>query len=295
MQNKMAEYKIRDIEVLTGIRAHTIRIWEKRYGILVPSRTTTKIRTYSDEDVLLLLNIALLNRHGIKISRIAEMNDQEILNRAAEINLSGEADPEIGQLITALIGLDEHLFRATLSRLLQVHGTIDTYQHYIIQFLERIGVMWQVGSINPAQEHFVANIVRQQLIAELEKLPVPKSREIKAVLFLPEHEWHEIGLLLYQYFLRSQNISTLYLGQSLPYSSLLETIATVKPTCVLSAWVTAVDAKYIRNYFDRLLKDAPEITIIAGGFQVREHLNELPEGVKVFQSLNELETIFSQL
>lgn len=295
MQNKMAEYKIRDIEVLTGIRAHTIRIWEKRYGILVPSRTTTKIRTYSDEDVLLLLNIALLNRHGIKISRIAEMNDQEILNRAAEINLSGEADPEIGQLITALIGLDEHLFRATLSRLLQVHGTIETYQQYIIQFLERIGVMWQVGSINPAQEHFVANIVRQQLIAELEKLPVPKSREIKAVLFLPEHEWHEIGLLLYQYFLRSQNISTLYLGQSLPYSSLLETIATVKPTCVLSAWVTAVDAKYIRNYFDRLLKDAPEITIIAGGFQVREHLNELPEGVKVFQSLNELETIFSQL
>lgn len=295
MMGKMAEYKIRDIEVLTGIRAHTIRIWEKRYGILVPSRTTTRIRTYSDEDVLLLLNIALLNRHGIKISRIAEMNDQEILHRAAEINLSGEADPEIGQLISALIGLDEHLFRSTLTRLLHVHGTIDTYQHYIIQFLERIGVMWQVGSINPAQEHFVANIVRQQLIAELEKLPVPKSRQISAVLFLPEHEWHEIGLLLYQYFLRSKNISTLYLGQSLPYASLLETIETLKPTCVLSAWVTAVDGKYMRNYFDRLLNDAPDTILITGGFQAREHLDELPKNVKVFQSLSELEAIFSKL
>lgn len=289
---RMAEYKIRDIEILTGIRAHTIRIWEKRYGILVPSRTDTRIRTYTDSDVLLLLNIALLNRHGIKISRIAEMDDTEILDRAAKINLSGEADPEIGQLIVALISMNERLFRATLNQLKKEHGTLVAYQNYVLQFLERIGVMWQVGSINPAQEHFVANIIRQQLIAELETLPVPSGDGIKAILYLPEHEWHELGLLLYQYFLRSKGISTVYLGQSLPYASLLEAVEVVKPQVLVTAWVTSVDGKYYRNYFERLRKDLPHLKIVVGGYQSFEHRSELPPTVNVFQSLEELSVHF---
>lgn len=290
--SRMAEYKIRDIEILTGIKAHTIRIWEKRYGILVPSRTDTQIRTYTDKDVLLLLNIALLNRNGIKISRIAEMDDTEILDRAAKINLSGEADPEIGQLIVGLISMNEHLFRATLNQLKKEHGTLVTYQNYVLQFLERIGVMWQVGSINPAQEHFVANIIRQQLIAELEMLPVPPSENIKAILYLPEHEWHELGLLLYQYYLRSKGISTVYLGQSLPYSSLLEAVEVVQPVVLVTAWVTSVDAKYFKNYFERLRKDLPEMKIAVGGYQAFEHRSELPPSVNAFQSLDELSIQF---
>ena len=231
----MAEYKIKDVEILTGIKAHTIRIWEKRYHLLTPSRTDTQIRTYSDQELLQLLNIAMLNKQGIKISRIAEMSNTEIANKVEEFSQGGSSDTQIEQMILALIQLDESLFRDTLSALIEKVGMLETYQQFVIPFLERIGVMWLVGSINPAQEHFISNLIRQRLIAEIELLPSPNKDQPKAILFLPEHEWHELGLLLYHFHLRSRGINTIYLGQSLPYASLLETIALLQPKWILSS------------------------------------------------------------
>lgn len=285
----MADYKIKDIELLTGIKAHTLRIWEKRYNLLTPSRTDTHIRTYNDQELLLLLNIAMLNKHGVKISRIAEMTPQDIATRIASLVNNKENDTEVEQLIAAMIVMDENLFRKTLTSLIDQYGLTKAYQNYVITFLERIGVMWMVGSINPAQEHFISNLIRQRVIAEIEKLPTPDPNQPKALLFLPEHEWHELALLLYQYHLRERGIYTVYLGQSLPYSSLIDTIRIIRPKWLITSWLTSVDEDYIRHYFERLRIDAGDIAILAGGYQIKHHQELLSRHITPFHSIGELD------
>lgn len=287
----MADYKIRDIELLTGIKAHTIRIWEKRYQLLSPSRTDTKIRTYNDDELLLLLNIAMLNKHGIKISHIAELTPQEIALKVADLAGTTGNDTYIEQLIVALIQMDERLFRSTLTGLIGQYGVTETYQRYVITFLERIGVMWMVGSINPAQEHFISNLIRQRIVAEIESLPTPNANQPKVLLFLPEHEWHELGLLLYHYHLRERGFYTIYLGQSLPYSALLDTVELIRPKWLLTSWLTSVDETHIRHYFERLKADLPEIAVVAGGFQVKHHYEQIRGLITPFHSLEELDII----
>jgi len=250
----MAEYKIKDLETLTGIKAHTIRIWEKRYGLISPERTETQIRTYDDSDLTMLLNIALLNKKGVKISKIASMSPGQISDKVGEVLENTSDDICSEKLILALIELDENV---------------------LVPFLDRIGVMWLVGTINPAQEHFISNLIRQKVISEIDKLTVPKRTKHAVMLFLPEHEWHEISLLFYQYVLRKNGIDTIYLGQSLPYDSLIQTIDKFKPSAVVTSWLTSVDPKFMQNYFKRLSKDTEGIKILGSGYQINSNYAEL--------------------
>jgi MerR family transcriptional regulator, light-induced transcriptional regulator len=267
----MAEYKIKDIEILTGIKAHTIRIWEKRYGMLIPDRTDTKIRTYTDADLSFLLNVSLLNKKGLKISKIATMGTTAIHSMVSEIRLNSSIDNAEEKLILALLELDEQLFRNTLNDLIKNKGLEATFSGHLIPFLDRIGVMWLVNSITAAQEHFISNLIRQKVITEIDKLPIPPKSSESVLLFLPEHDWHEIGLLFYQYLLRSKGHYTYYLGQSLPYDSLVDCIQRLNPTVVLSSWLTAVDQHFIVGYFKQLHNDAPNVRYIAGGAQIHTH------------------------
>jgi DNA-binding transcriptional MerR regulator len=273
----MAEYKIKDLETLTGIKAHTIRIWEKRYGLISPDRTDTQIRTYNDEELALLLNIALLNKNGIKISHIAELKPEQIAEKVWQLKGQKSTDNSTEKLILALIELDEVLFKSTLQDLIDENGLENTFSQKLIPFLDRIGVMWLVGSINPAQEHFISNLIRQKVIAEIDKLPIPSKSDQKVMLFLPEHEWHEISLLFYQFILRNKGVNTVYLGQSLPYDSLIECIQKLKPTALVTSWLTAVDEKFALNYFKQLSLVAKDIPIYAGGFQVKAFAENLKE------------------
>lgn len=273
----MAEYKIKDIETLTGIKAHTIRIWEKRYGMLIPVRTDTKIRTYTDADLSFLLNISLLNKKGVKISKIATMGTTAIHSMVAEIRLNSSIDNAEEKLILALLELDEQLFRNTLNDLIKNKGLEATFSGHLIPFLDRIGVMWLVKSITAAQEHFISNLIRQKVITEIDKLQIPPRSKESVLLFLPEHDWHEIGLLFYQYLLRSKGYYTYYLGQSLPYDSLVDCIERLKPTVVLSSWLCAVDQQFIVGYFQQLKNDAPNVRFIAGGSQIHTHSIALKE------------------
>jgi DNA-binding transcriptional MerR regulator len=166
----MAEYKIKDIEILTGIKAHTIRIWEKRYGMLIPERTDTQIRTYTDADLSFLLNVSLLNKNGVKISKIATMETSAIHALVTDIRLSPAIDNAEEKLILALLELDEQLFRNTLNDLIHQKGLENTFSEHLIPFLDRIGVMWLVNSISAAQEHFISNLIRQKVITEIDKL-----------------------------------------------------------------------------------------------------------------------------
>jgi len=261
-------YKIKDIEVLVGIKAHTLRIWEQRYGILVPERTETKIRFYTDEELVYLLNVRILLDNGLKISKISALNPEEIRKNVAEIKLNTPAGASQEKLILALVEMDEFLFNQTLDEIIKNSSLEHAFKDCLIPFFDRIGVMWLTNSINPAQEHFISNLIRQKIVSEINHLPVPDRNSPVVMLYLPEHEWHEIGILFYQYLLRVKGVFTIYLGQSLPYDSLLIAIEKVCPDILLTSWLTAVEEHYVKSYFKQLRAAQPNLTILAGGAQI---------------------------
>ena len=288
----MAEYKIKDLENLTGIKSHTIRIWEKRYRILSPDRTDTKIRTYSDSELTHLLTVSMLNRNGIKISKIAKLSQEDMNKLLWDIKVNKEPEYSMDKLLLSLVSLDEELFKETLANLLETEGLEKTFTDHLIPFLDRIGIMWLIGSVNPAQEHFMSNLIRQKIISEIDKQEIPVSTEKSVLMYLPEHEWHEMSLLFYHFLLRSKGIPTFYLGQSLPYESLVECIEKLKPNYILSSWLTAVDEKLVVGYFKKLKSDYPNLDVFAGGPQIKANSTALK---KYIIEVNDLASIMKHL
>ncbi len=288
----MAEYKIKDLENLTGIKSHTIRIWEKRYRILSPDRTDTKIRTYSDSELTHLLTVSMLNRNGIKISKIAKLSQEDMNNLLWDIKVNKEPEYSMDKLLLSLVSLDEELFKETLANLLETEGLEKTFTDHLIPFLDRIGIMWLIGSVNPAQEHFMSNLIRQKIISEIDKQEIPVSTEKSVLMYLPEHEWHEMSLLFYHFLLRSKGVPTFYLGQSLPYESLVECIEKLKPNYILSSWLTAVDEKLVVSYFKKLKSDYPNLDVFAGGPQIKANSTALK---KYIIEVNDLASIMKHL
>ena len=288
----MAEYKIKDLENLTGIKSHTIRIWEKRYRILSPDRTDTKIRTYSDSELTHLLTVSMLNRNGIKISKIAKLSQEDMNKLLWDIKVNKEPEYSMDKLLLSLVSLDEELFKETLANLLETEGLEKTFTDHLIPFLDRIGIMWLIGSVNPAQEHFMSNLIRQKIISEIDKQEIPVSTEKSVLMYLPEHEWHEMSLLFYHFLLRSKGVPTFYLGQSLPYDSLVECIEKLKPNYILSSWLTAVDGKLVVGYFKKLKSDYPNLDVFAGGPQIKANSTALK---KYIIEVNDLASIMKHL
>lgn len=287
----MGVYKIKDLENLSGIKAHTIRIWEKRYNILKPNRSDTQIREYSDSELTTLLNISLLNKHGIKISRIAEMSPNEMCSLLKKKENENFEDCFHENLLLALLNLDENLFKETLNHLIEEIGLEHCYSDHLIPFLERIGIMWQVGTINPAQEHFISNLIRQKLITEIDKINLSDETTKCLILFLPEHETHELSLLFYDYLLKKEGYKTYYLGQMLPYDSLIQSVSKIKPDAIVSSWISAVDEEYCISYFNRIAKEI-NIPIYVGGNLIKTHFSKLNTVVHLIDSLNDLKKIF---
>ena len=219
----MAVYSIKEIEKLSGIKAHTIRIWEKRYNLIEPHRTQTNIRYYTDEDLKKILNVAVLNRKGIKISNIARLNDLELKEEIIRVSKSNESNQTtIDSLIVAMIDLDEYRIEAIMDKSIARIGFRSTVTGVLYPFLEKVGILWLSGEVNPAQEHFVSNLIRQKLIAAIDRLPNtfnPSSK--KFLLMLPEGEWHEIPLLFGYYLLKEARQEVTYLGQSVPSADVL--------------------------------------------------------------------------
>src|SRR6185436_6119767 len=196
----MGKYSIKELEQLSGIKAHTIRIWEKRYTIINPERTATNIRFYSDENLKKIINVSLLNNHGFKISKIADMSLTEISDKILVLSeAKTEAHIYIDQLVVSMVDLDEEKFEKILNKLIDKFGFERSITEVVYPFMEKIGVLWQTGTITPAHEHFISNLIRQKLITSIASLPIPSNKSKKAILFLPEGELHEIGLLFYHY------------------------------------------------------------------------------------------------
>lgn len=282
----MGHYKIKDLEQLSGIKAHTIRIWEKRYNLISPERTDTNIRLYSDNDLKNLLLVAILNKNGHKISHIVEMDMEDRVKLLEEsLDQSSDDDAVFDVLILSMIEVDEKKFSEELDRLFDAIGVLDTFVKYIFPFVERIGIMWKVGSITPIQEHFITSLMRQKLISKTDKLNIPDKQNRRILLYLPEHEYHEISLLLYNYIIRSTGKYTYYLGQTVPFDDLVEAIDQLKPDAVVSSFITSINENKLQSYINDLVtipKHKPNIYL--GGMQIENLGQNLPEGVKKINS-----------
>ena len=262
----MGTYSIKELERLSGIKAHTIRIWEKRHKLIEPRRTASNIRYYSDEDLKKIINVSLLNNHGVKISHIAELDDEQLIKKVLEFTeKKSEADIYINNVIVGMIDLDEEMFEQQLSTLSKEWGMERTITDVIFPFLERIGILWQTGNITPSQEHFVSNLVRQKMIVAIDGLPFPPRTAKTAVLFLPENELHEIGLLFCYYLLKKKGLRVIYLGQMVPYQDLKSIGISHRPDFLVTSVVSERSPKDLQNYIDTLSSDFPFASIIATG------------------------------
>jgi DNA-binding transcriptional MerR regulator len=219
----LSQFSIRDLEQLSGIKAHTLRMWEKRYGLFCPSRSASNVRTFSDDDLRKLLNISILNQNGFKISRIIELDDRQLQEKVVSLNPSpSQSAAQIEALMLAMMKLDENHFTRILSQSILTLGMESTFLDIIFPFMHRIGVLWQTGSINPAHEHFMTNLIRQKLITGIAALnDVIRSGSRRIMIFLPEGELHELGMLFYTFLLKSWGHNILYLGSMTPLDSVV--------------------------------------------------------------------------
>jgi len=286
----MVNYSITDLEKITGIKAHTIRIWEKRYNVVNPERSTTNIRCYSDNDLKKLLNVSMLNRYGYRISSIVKMSPEELSIKVMNISeTSTDHDLQIENLIVAMMELNEAKFEKVLSNLLIKLGFEKTITDVIFPFLEKIGVLWLVGTINPAQEHFITNLIRQKIVAAIDGLIVtPASGAKRYMLFLPPNELHELSLLYFWYKLKKAGNKVIYFGQSLPVDNLRNAANVEAPDYLLTVITTAITQNQYINLINSVSQALPETIIFISGLQTKEHSMPLPSNVQVIEDYDYL-------
>jgi DNA-binding transcriptional MerR regulator len=284
----MGKYSIKELEQLSGIKAHTIRIWEKRHRLIEPSRTPTNIRFYSDDDLKKIINVSVLNNSGIKISRIADMTTDQINKKVLEISeIKDDATLNTDQLILAMVDMEEELFEKILNNYILRYGFEKTVVEIIYPFLQKIGILWQTRNITPAHEHFISNLIRQKIIVAIDGLPIPPKTARKILLFLPEGEMHELGLLFYHYLTRKDGFRTYYLGQNLPHEDLVKIVAVHKPELLITS-ITSPTALSIDSYFKKLQEDFPNQTILVSGYQVVRYAGLKVGNVQAFTSVADL-------
>ncbi|WP_139923700.1 MerR family transcriptional regulator [Hymenobacter sp. DG01] len=279
----MGQFSISDLEHLSGIKAHTIRIWEQRYGILRPVRTATNIRTYCDDDLRRLLNVATLCNRGYRISQVAKLTEQELAN--AVVSCDDDAHnycQQVNGLLAAMLEMNELQLTSLFNRAIQQAGFEQAILHVAYPFLQRIGVMWQTGTVNPAQEHLVTNLLRQKLLAATDALaPVQPATSRRWVLFLPEGEMHELALLFMNYILRARGHHVLYLGQNLPISELKAVCTAYQPYAALTVLTAVPERDEVQDFVNELHQTCPDIALFLYGPLAQLNFKMPPNAVRL--------------
>lgn len=286
----MSNYSIRDLEQLSGIKAHTLRIWEQRYNIITPKRTETNIRIYDDQDLKLVLNIALLKEHEYKISEIARLSTERLSKEVVNITDKRQNYPDqIHALTIAMIDLDEEKFEKIMATNAFKFGFEEMMINIIYPFLSRIGILWVTGSIGPAQEHFISNLIRQKLIVAIDGQVIRlNAYSKKFVLYLPEGELHELSLLFANYVLRARNNKVIYLGQTLPFEELVFVCESQKPDYLFTAITSTPAQDETQVYISQLEKRFPNICMLLTGYQVIGQGMEVRPDTKIITHINQL-------
>lgn len=285
----MAVYSIRDLEKLSGIKAHTLRVWEQRYGIIEPKRTKTNIRYYQDEDLKKLLNIALLNKNGIKISKIAKMSNQEIMQKVAAISeINFEFDTQLDALTISMIEMDEYKFDRIITMNLQKMGFERTMLEIILPFLDKLSLLWLTGSINPVQENFISYLIRQKVIAAIDNEPFALGEDVKKfMLYLPEGESQELSLLFLQYLLKSRRNQVLYLGKDISINDLRDAFLIHQPDYLYTIITETFMGDSVQKYVTELMNTFESCDILLSGYQVITNNIKSDKNVTVLKSLDQ--------
>lgn len=271
-------YSIKQLEDLSGVKKHTIRIWEKRYNLLKPKRTQTDIRYYADEELKKLLNVCTLIKAGMKISRIGKLSDNEIaqfIKSKIETNNGDNTFIEsmINNSIVATSVYDEQSLQKIFLDVSERLGTEKTYTNFIYPLLVKTGVLWNVNNIMPAQEHFLSNFIKQKIHCEIGKLPYPQKSKNTWLLYLNSQEEHEMGLLFAFYILKKRKEKVIYLGTKVPDENIESVIKACKPNKVMTFFVKKYPDNYVKNHLGKITSRFPEIAIYISG--VTENFEKL--------------------
>lgn len=292
----MGKYSIKDLETLSGIKAHTIRIWEKRYGVINPDRTDTNIRTYCDDDLKKLLNIAMLNNSGLKISKISQLTQKEISEEIQRIATAQYSNPtQIDRLVVAMVDLDRPKFEAVLKEGIEKVGFEKFCIDVLYPFLQKVGIMWLANSINPAQEHFISSLIIQKMYVETDALYTDEKKHKKAVFFLREGELHEMGLLFYRYLMKKRGFDVIYLGQSIPFDDLMFVVNAHKPDVLVTSFVATLEEGMLEKYLKQLSSSFPGLDVVVSGYQISEFKGEVPKNILPANDINEFIRVVEQL
>lgn len=302
MNNIKTSFSIKDLENLSGIKAHTIRIWEKRYNLLQPERTDTNIRLYDLNNLQKLLNVSFLNNNGVKISHIAKLKPEEIAIKVKEFANSEDINSHlVNSFKLSMMNFDPLLFHKTYSEAVEQLGFEKVFNEIIWQLLNEIGILWQTDTINPAHEHFISYLVRQKLLVEIEKFNFQNSsdREVTFVLFLPMHEIHELGLMYINYILHSKGYQPIYLGPSVPRENLLDLVKYYKSITFISYFTIEPEhekiSDFISDFHSKLLKGKENQLWLLGNRTKEQVAENLPDQVTTFNSLHSISGALDQM
>lgn len=293
MDRVKSNFSIKNLENLSGIKAHTLRIWEKRYNLLEPERTDTNIRRYSLDSLRKLLNVTLLYNHGFKISKIASLNADEIPKLVRSIALKSNSEQvSINAFKLAMINFDYELFDNNYEEIQQHHDFEYIFMQIFMPLMKELGILWQTGAISPTHEHFITNLVKQKIHLQTERLQRDKSKNEDHpifVLFLPENEIHELGILYLNFLILSKGYRTIFLGQSLQSSS-LQTLYSYDTTFNFVSYLTVEPNKeeimpFLKDFHKQLLENQKSKLILFGPQQVEIVKEELPEQIEMYRSV----------
>ncbi len=266
-------YSISDLESLSGIKAHTLRIWESRYKLLNPSRTETNIRFYSNTDLKKVLNVAVLVNGGIRISKVAELNDKDLTDLVRERSNGGHNHQGIiNALKIAMMEYDDEAFEQILNRCMLNMGAENCFNSILSDFIRQLGILWQTGAVTIAHEHFVTSIIKQKLFTLIDQLTVrPKDKGLRFLLYLPAGELHELGLLYMHFLLKKNGYKSIYLGQDVPLEAIAETREKMQPDVIMSFFTTQPKTEDIENYLFELGRSFPskQMEFLIAGYPLR--------------------------
>ena len=289
-------FTIRDIENLSGIKAHTIRIWEQRYSFLKPKRSDTNIRYYTNDELRIILNIALLNKYGYKISRIDKMSREAMFENVLSLtDTRAKENLTVNRLLECMIEFDVELFENILNNCIDTSGIEKTILQIIFPFLDKVGILWLTNHVNPAQEHLVSNVIRQKIIVGIDSLPTKTTSFSKVCLFLPEGEYHELSLLFVAFLLKKKGISFIYLGASIPFEELKNVTSVKKPAYLYTHITTAGQSFNVDKFLSVLNKDFRSYTTVISGRFTSSYVKKIPPKIAFKRSLNEVREFITSL
>lgn len=261
----METYSMTQVETLTGINAHTLRIWERRYDFMKAQRTDTNIRFYTADQLKTLLNVAILMRSGLKVSKINDLNTAQIIEKVLEIESANSLtqSDDINLLTVSMLTYNEESFQKIFQRCILRYGMVTTITTVIYPFLNHIGILWGTSKISPPQEHFISNLIRQKIISGIDTLPLAPANAPIILFFLLEGEDHELGLLLSNYIAKDLGYKTIYLGQRTPIYTIQEAIEITNPSIIMTLLTTPRSDDYMET-FESISESLNKNILIAG-------------------------------